>query len=75
MICSALNRDTLRRQYRRRNARVTKGDTVKVMRGEYSGIEGKLKRLIPKGGPWQLKVFREKKLEAEMSKFRSMLQT
>src|ERR1051326_9582517 len=43
-ICSTLIED-LRRQYRRRNARVIKGDTVKVMRGEYVGIEGKVEKV------------------------------
>jgi large subunit ribosomal protein L24 len=43
-ICSTLIED-LRRQYRRRNARVIKGDTVKVMRGEYTGIEGKVEKV------------------------------
>jgi large subunit ribosomal protein L24 len=44
MICSTLT-DNLREQYGRRCARVIKGDTVKVMRGEYSGIEGKVEKL------------------------------
>jgi large subunit ribosomal protein L24 len=34
--------DNLRRQYGPRSCRVIKGDTVRVMRGEYSGIEGKV---------------------------------
>jgi large subunit ribosomal protein L24 len=34
--------DNLRRQYGLRSCRVIKGDTVRVMRGEYSGIEGKV---------------------------------
>jgi large subunit ribosomal protein L24 len=32
----------LREKYGRRNVRVIAGDTIKVMRGEYSGIEGKV---------------------------------
>jgi|SRR5215216_1295224 large subunit ribosomal protein L24 len=34
--------DNLRQQYRLRSCRVVKGDTVRVTRGEYSGIEGKV---------------------------------
>src|SRR5919206_194274 len=48
-ICSTLIED-LRRQYNRRNARVIKGDTVKVMRGEYTGIEGKVEKVNTERG-------------------------
>ena len=34
--------DSLHQQYRIRSLRVIKGDTVRVMRGEYGGIEGKV---------------------------------
>ncbi len=37
--------DNLRQQYNRRSARVIKGDSVKVMRGEYKGVEGKVDRV------------------------------
>jgi large subunit ribosomal protein L24 len=43
-ICSTLT-DDLREQYRRRSIRVIKGDTVRVMRGEYTGIEGKVEKV------------------------------
>jgi large subunit ribosomal protein L24 len=42
--------ETLRQQYGRRSARVTKGDSVKVLRGEYSGIEGKVEKVNTKRG-------------------------
>jgi large subunit ribosomal protein L24 len=42
--------DSLRQQYHTRSGRVTKGDTVKVMRGEYSGIEGKVEKVNTKSG-------------------------
>ncbi len=35
----------LRSQYGVRSIRVAKGDTVKVVRGEFEGIEGKINRL------------------------------
>jgi large subunit ribosomal protein L24 len=34
--------DNLHQQYNTRSLRVIKGDTVRVMRGEYNGIEGKI---------------------------------
>jgi len=44
MICSSLA-DNLREQYARKSVRVKKGDNVRVMRGEYSGIEGKIEKV------------------------------
>ncbi len=43
-ISSLLSED-LRKQYNKRNIRVIKGDTVKILRGEYAGIEGKVERV------------------------------
>jgi large subunit ribosomal protein L24 len=40
-VAAHLN-DILRQQYHTRSLRVIKGDTVRVMRGEYGGIEGKI---------------------------------
>jgi large subunit ribosomal protein L24 len=37
--------DTLRDEYHKRNARVIKGDTVKVLRGEYKNVEGKVEKV------------------------------
>jgi len=34
--------DNLREQYGSRSCRLVKGDSVRVLRGEYSGIEGKV---------------------------------
>ncbi len=42
--------DGLRQQYGHRNARVVKGDSVRVMRGEYKGVEGKVERVNVKSG-------------------------
>ena len=38
----------LRKKYEKRNARVVKGDTVKVMRGQYKGTEGKVQSIFLK---------------------------
>jgi large subunit ribosomal protein L24 len=40
----------LREKYGRRNVRVIAGDTIKVIRGEYSGIEGKVEKANMKRG-------------------------
>ena len=40
----------LREQYGSRSARVVKGDSVKIMRGEYKGVEGKVEDIITKSG-------------------------
>ena len=42
--------DSLRQQYGRRSARVIKGDSVHVMRGEYKGVDGKVDRVNVKFG-------------------------
>jgi len=42
-VCSNLS-DDLRKQYKKRSAGVIKGDTVKIMRGEYKGVEGKVEK-------------------------------
>jgi large subunit ribosomal protein L24 len=49
MIGATLS-DSLRQQYGRRSARVIKGDSVRVMRGEYKGVEGKVDRVNVKFG-------------------------
>lgn len=37
--------DNLREQHSKRSMRVIKGDTVKILRGEYVGIEGKVEKV------------------------------
>lgn len=41
---------SLREKYGKRNLRVIAGDTIKVIRGEYSGIEGKVEKVNVKRG-------------------------
>jgi large subunit ribosomal protein L24 len=43
-VCSTLS-ENLREQYGTRSCRLIKGDTVRVVRGEYSGIEGKVEKV------------------------------
>jgi len=44
-LVGAVLEDSLRTQYGRKNIRVIKGDSVRVMRGEYKGVEGKVDRV------------------------------
>src|SRR5919106_2711806 len=60
MICSSLA-DNLREQYTRKSVRVKKGDNVRVMRGEYTGIEGKVEKVNTRRGTLSIEgVQREK---------------
>ena len=61
-ICSTLIED-LRRQYNTRNARVIKGDTVKVMRGEYTGIEGKVEKVNTERGTLAIEGVQREKIK------------
>jgi large subunit ribosomal protein L24 len=44
-MVGAVLEDSLRKQYGRKNMRVVKGDSVRVMRGEYKGVEGKVEKV------------------------------
>ena len=61
-ICSALIED-LRRQYHRRNARVIKGDTVKVMRGEYTEIEESVEKVNTERGTLAIEGVQREKIK------------
>ena len=43
-IGAALSKQ-LRQKYHRRSIRIIKGDTVKILRGEYKGIDGKVTKI------------------------------
>lgn len=42
--------EDLRSKYDRKTVRVRKGDTVKILRGEYSGVEAKVTTVEPQTG-------------------------
>jgi large subunit ribosomal protein L24 len=44
-MVGAVLEDSLRKQYGRKSMRVIKGDSVRVMRGEYKGVEGKVEKV------------------------------
>ena len=43
-ICSNLS-NNLKKEYNTKSLRIVKGDSVKIMRGEYKGVEGKVEKL------------------------------
>jgi large subunit ribosomal protein L24 len=43
-ICSNLS-NNLKKEYNRKSLRIVKGDSVRIMRGEYKGVEGKVEKL------------------------------
>ena len=60
MISAPLT-DNLREAYKIRSLRVVKGDSVKVMRGEYKGVEGKVENVDVEHGTLNIEgVQREK---------------
>jgi large subunit ribosomal protein L24 len=62
MVSSTLS-DNLREQYNARSCRVIKGDSVKVVRGEYSGIEGKVERVNTKKGSLSIEGIQREKVK------------
>ncbi len=62
MIGATLS-DNLRQQYHRRGARVIKGDSVKILRGEYKGVEGKVELVHTKTGTLQIEGVQKEKVK------------
>lgn len=54
--------DNLRQQYSRRSVRVVKGDSVRVMRGEYKGVEGKVEKVNTEDGTLQIEGVQHEKI-------------
>ncbi|MEM2923022.1 MAG: 50S ribosomal protein L24 [Candidatus Nitrosocaldus sp.] len=63
-VCSPLSEE-LRRQYGRRSIRVRKGDTVKVLRGEYKGVEGKVQRVHVKDCRLEIEGLQREKVKGD----------
>jgi large subunit ribosomal protein L24 len=60
-ICSSL-KDNLRQQYRTRSIRVVKGDSIRVMRGEYAGVEGKIEKVNTERGTLSIEGIQREKV-------------
>ena len=63
-ICATLSKD-LRKKYPRRSARIMIDDTVKVMRGEYKGLSGKVAKISTESNSIAIEGNKKEKLKGE----------
>jgi len=63
-ICAALSKD-LRKKYPRRSARIMINDTVKVIRGEYKGLIGKVAKISTESNSIAIEGNKKEKLKGE----------
>jgi large subunit ribosomal protein L24 len=61
MVRAALD-ETLRNQYGRKNIRVVKGDSVRVIRGEYKGVEGKVEKVNTENSTFHIEGIQREKI-------------
>jgi len=62
LVCSNLS-DNLKKQYSKRSTSVVKGDTVKIMRGEYKGVEGKVDKINTNKGKLSIEGVQREKIK------------
>ena len=62
-IIGATLADNLRQQYGRRSVRVIEGDSIRVMRGEYRGVEGKVEKVNTENGTLQIEGVQHEKVK------------
>ena len=55
--------DNLRKDYGRKSTGVIKGDSVKIMRGEYKGVEGKVEKLNSERGRLSIEGVQREKIK------------
>ena len=55
--------DNLRKDYGRKSTGVIKGDSVKIMRGEYKGVEGKVEKLNSESGRLSIEGVQREKIK------------
>ena len=63
-ICSPISKD-LRKKYSRRSARIMLDDTVKVIRGEYKGITGKVSKISTNSNSIAIEGNKKEKLKGD----------
>ena len=61
-VCSNLS-DDLKKQYNKRSTSVVKGDTVRIMRGEYKGVEGKVEKINTEKGKLSIEGVQREKIK------------
>ena len=55
--------DNLKKQYNKRSVNVIKGDTVKILRGEYKGVEGKVEKINALNGRLSIEGVQREKIK------------
>lgn len=53
----------LKKDYRRKSVRIIKGDSVKIMRGEYKGVEGKVEKINSRRGRLSIEGVQREKIK------------
>lgn len=69
LVRASLSQD-LKSKYGRNSIRIRIGDSVKLVRGEYSGVEGKVQHLFPKEGRLTLEGVTREKIKGGTSEIR-----
>jgi len=62
LVYSNLSSD-LKKQYNKRSTSVIKGDTVKIIRGEYKGVEGKVEKINTDKGKLSIEGVQREKIK------------
>jgi len=62
-MLGAVLEDSLRSQYKRKSLRVVKGDSVKVVRGEYKGVEGKVEKVNTENATFHIEGIQRDKIK------------
>jgi len=62
VVCSNLS-DDLKKQYNKRSTSVVKGDTVRIVRGEYKGVEGKVEKINTEKGKLSIEGVQREKIK------------
>ena len=63
-ICAPISKD-LRKKYSRRSARIMLDDTIKVIRGEYKGITGKVSKISTKSNSIAIEGNKKEKMKGD----------
>jgi large subunit ribosomal protein L24 len=61
-MVGAVLEDALRKQYQKKTVRVIKGDSVRVIRGEYKGVEGKVDKVDTERGTFHIEGIQKEKI-------------
>src|SRR5215218_2902064 len=62
-MVSAVLEDGLRKQYGKKSIRVIKGDSVRVIRGEYKGVEGKVDKVDTQHATFHIEGIQREKIK------------